>query len=59
MKHLNSDQWSEVADLIDQCIILAEIDESYELIVRDKMVEWLIALRDRATDKSIAKNKIS
>ena len=58
IKHLDSDQWSEVADLIDQCITVAEIDASYALIVRDKVVEWLVKIKNKASDNGIAKKKI-
>lgn len=52
-KRLSSDDWSEVGDLIAQCIDVASTDESYTYIVRMKAIAMMIRIRNEAVDNGL------
>ncbi len=52
-KQFSADDWAEVADLIEQCIGAADVDNSYARIVRDKAIAMLVRIRDEATDNGL------
>ena len=58
IKRMTSDEWSEVGDLIAQCIDAADADSSYTRGVRDKAIEMMGKLRDRAVDAGIKAKRV-
>ena len=57
---LSSDDWSEVGDLIDQCIETCALDGSYSPRVRGKAITMLIRLSKKAVGNWIRlKRKLS
>ena len=57
VRRLSSDEWRETADLIDQCVELADIDASYSRVVRDKAISLLRGQREFALDRVFKANK--
>lgn len=53
MRRLTANEWSEVGDLIDQCIQAAEIDESYSRLVRTKAISTMVGIRNKAVDTGL------
>lgn len=56
---LSADDWSEVGDLIDQCIQAADIDNSYSHQVRDKAMAMMVRIRDEAVDNGLRRNAVA
>ena len=52
---LSADDWSEVGDLIAQCIEAADVDESYARQVRDKAMAMMVRIRNEAVDNGLRK----
>ena len=52
---LSADDWSEVGDLIAQCIEAADVDESYTRQVRDKAMAMMVGIRNEAVDNGLRK----
>jgi hypothetical protein len=52
---LSADDWSEVGDLIAQCIEAADVDESYARHVRDKAIAMMVRIRNEAVDNGLSK----
>ena len=52
---LSVDGWSEVGDLLAQCIDAADIDESYTRNVRDKAIAMMVRIRNEAVDNGLRK----
>jgi hypothetical protein len=52
---LSWDDWSEVGDLIEQCIYAADIDESYARHVRDKAMAMMRRIQNDAVDNGLRK----
>jgi hypothetical protein len=50
---VTADEWSEVGDLIAQCIDAADIDESYSVRVRDKAMAMMTRMRNEAVDNGL------
>ena len=57
LKQLSPDDWSEVGDLIDQCIEAADIDGSYSRHVRDKAIAMMRRIRDEAVDNGLCNRR--
>jgi hypothetical protein len=51
VRRLSSDEWRDVADLMEQCVELADIDDSYSRVVRDKAISLLKGQREFALDR--------
>jgi len=54
---LSADDWSEVGDLIAQCIEAADVDESYSRQVRDKAMAMMVRIRNEAVDNGLRRRK--
>jgi hypothetical protein len=52
---LSADDWSEVGDLIAQCIEAADVDESYARHVRNKAIVLMVRIRNEAVDNGLRK----
>lgn len=58
LANFSADDWSEVGDLLDQCIEAADVDSSYSRLVRDKAIKILIRTRNKAVDKGLRLNLV-
>lgn len=59
LKRLSADDWSEVGDLIAQCLEVADVDESYSRHVRDKAMAKMARIRNEAVDNGLRKKRNS
>jgi len=50
---LSPEDWQDVGDLIEQCISLADMDESYSRRVRDVAVAMLKRAQNKAVDRGM------